>query len=1164
MNLEQNEHNMRNHIIRIAIIGIFVLCSLLTETAPDAAAKQPTPIPTPKPQPKEWQVRGVLAAFNDELPGVQYLAVKKAVELGITDPFRDEIPEIISLLEEDKYSNTDSVAELLGRLGESIAPYIPELIQLSVDQNSSVRIQAIHALGEMRLYTKDIMPKLIELLSDEDSHVRLATTWALGCFSSADKQVHQVLLGVFSNPKEDIVVRKTAAEALDDLGSTDAPIIHTLLDAFANPQEDWRIRWAAAEALGNLDNMDAPIIHTLLDAFANPKEDETIRRAAIEALDKFDSADEQVRHFFLDVFTASKEDKSVRWATACVLSNLGYIDGQVRQILIDVFTDPKENLWGRRVTGEILANFGSADKQVRQALIDAFANPKEDSSIRWTAAEVLIGDFNSADDQVIQTLIDIISGQEKNLYVWYNSNNMQALESIIVNYMPCPSFIIPILNYSYLNNDTRNEQRFLAHFLGGGNPDAERLLTWLGKPASYPATLTSDEARETLRIFAEAWQYTQKLPETRADLAEKIMMVATQRKILWTQADLPLLQSLLADLQSANSIHADALRREIATIEGRKWGILALQILGVHLAVWLLLLLLYPFSSHIQALLWQPLFRHLFGLYFPLLLTSVPFLKRWLLRPFRQVLLADAKLEQFDAAHYFPEMEVASPGQNAMQPLFSTVPRLRGQVVIEGDSGLGKTMFARALLQRSRRAAVFLPAEKCAAGIVEAIHAKLPEVVADRKLLRKLVCGGALDLCVDGLNEVSADARATITQFVERSFEGNALLTTQPLEWQPPAMARVFVLQPLRRDRIEAYLLSRYGLFAETPDAIGQADYEAACRAYLADAFDSRQPPEMLASNQRILSNPMDAVLVTQMLARGQTPSLFRLEEQQYALMAADFARRHIGRAFPLAEFAERIYQMRLRDRAALPFEEFPDEIACMERHKMAVRRLATERTRPTSSALPAFEARRLPFELRRQIIAFFTSLPNMQHQAAQQAFINSLALDAPLKQGIKIGNASKEFFEMLVETLERYGTLEDGRDPLEAMLKIAKESVGKEGRAACDKMIEELRNIEIAPPPRQNAATPATPGEQWYFRHEKIMDYFLVQTFFGSENARPRKHFSDSRFRGVYFQLAALLPLDEARQLRETLIQYAADTKDHTVSDTFIQLLRPREILKT
>ncbi len=44
-----------------------------------------------------------------------------------------------------------------------------------------------------------------------------------------------------------------------------------------------------------------------------------------------------------------------------------------------------------------------------------------------------------------------------------------------------------------------------------------------------------------------------------------------------------------------------------------------------------------------------------------------------------------------------------------------------------------------------------------------------------------------------------------------------------------------------------------------------------------------------------------------------------------------------------------------------------------------------------------------------------------------------------------------------------------------------------------------------------------------------------------------------------MYFLLANLLPLDEAEKLRENLIQYAADSGDHTVSDRFIQILRTR-----
>jgi hypothetical protein len=83
----------------------------------------------------------------------------------------------------------------------------------------------------------------------------------------------------------------------------------------------------------------------------------------------------------------------------------------------------------------------------------------------------------------------------------------------------------------------------------------------------------------------------------------------------------------------------------------------------------------------------------------------------------------------------------------------------------------------------------------------------------------------------------------------------------------------------------------------------------------------------------------------------------------------------------------------------------------------------------------------------------------------------------------------------------------------------------------------------------------------EWHFRHNKIMDFFIVQTFIGADNERPKTHLGDPRFRGVYFLLATLLPLKDAAALREQLIEYAADTRDHTVSDSFIQLLRARKV---
>lgn len=55
----------------------------------------------------------------------------------------------------------------------------------------------------------------------------------------------------------------------------------------------------------------------------------------------------------------------------------------------------------------------------------------------------------------------------------------------------------------------------------------------------------------------------------------------------------------------------------------------------------------------------------------------------------------------------------------------------------------------------------------------------------------------------------------------------------------------------------------------------------------------------------------------------------------------------------------------------------------------------------------------------------------------------------------------------------------------------------------------------------------------EWYFRYDKIQDFFVVQTFLDLENEhRLLDHISDSRFRGVYFLLATMMPFDAAKQL--------------------------------
>jgi hypothetical protein len=418
------------------------------------------------------------------------------------------------------------------------------------------------------------------------------------------------------------------------------------------------------------------------------------------------------------------------------------------------------------------------------------------------------------------------------------------------------------------------------------------------------------------------------------------------------------------------------------------------------------------------------------------LLAWVPFLRRKLFEPFKVSLLADAALDRFNPDFYFPGSDVKRQGTDEILPLQQAIPRLKGQVVLEGDSGMGKTMFLRHLLKQSDRIVVYLPATKCADGAIEAIQKKLHgDEIKDPKFLQSLIYSGAIDLCIDGLNEVSADTRAKISQFVESHFRGNILLTTQPLEWLPPATAKTYLIQPLQPDQIERYLLSRRSFLPKASPVQGD-EYDRACQTFLDTMLHhSSYSAEEQKAAQAILSNPMELDLASRMLAANHPPDLFRLREQQYNLMATEYQQTW-NQEFPLKPFSEAVYQLQLADKRALPADEFYNELVAIEdeKYRMVVTR---------------------------------------QWQDSE-------------------GKSKKE----------------------------------------------------------------------WYFRHDKIAEFFMVQTFLGDSDAvndRLYQHIGDSRFRGVYFLLATLLPLDAAQELREDLIQYAADTKDHTVSDTFVQLLRSR-----
>ncbi len=76
-----------------------------------------------------------------------------------------------------------------------------------------------------------------------------------------------------------------------------------------------------------------------------------------------------------------------------------------------------------------------------------------------------------------------------------------------------------------------------------------------------------------------------------------------------------------------------------------------------------------------------------------------------------------------------------------------------------------------------------------------------------------------------------------------------------------------------------------------------------------------------------------------------------------------------------------------------------------------------------------------------------------------------------------------------------------------------------------------------------------------WVFRHDKVMDFFLLPAFCGEHKERRYDVVADGRFSGVYDLLAGVLAGDEADALWRFLAQHAAKTGDHTVFDRYTQL---------
>ncbi|MEM8719415.1 MAG: HEAT repeat domain-containing protein [Cyanobacteria bacterium P01_G01_bin.39] len=920
--------------------------------------------------------------------------------------YADELVTLLATSYDSSFRGVVAIA-----LGEMEAKeYAAQIANLLSSSNVQVQEAAVIALRKMK--AKEYADKLVTLLATSyDLNVREAAAVALGEMEAKEQANKLVTLLATS---ENISVQTSAAIALGRMKAKEyAAQIAALLSS-----QNTSVQYSAVVALGQMGAQEyAEQIASLLSS--NTVFVQTSAAIALGQMKAKEYAEQ------IAALLSSTDKPSPRPPSSI---NIPSVQGGLLFQIVNNFPNTSQpqidnpfRQFDINVQSAAAIALGQMGAKEQADKLVTLLGTSNDTNVQNAAAIALgrIGAKEQADE--IATLLGTS-----------NNSNIQSAVADILGELDIAnkSTILTILNSVYKNQWLSSTNRFLAYFLSDANEETLTLIKWLGLPQEYPdlEKLGHEQAVKTLDVFKQAWQPSESLPRLRNDLEKQIAKVVKQGK--WQFQDIVLLQSHYQNLQAINSTHADAVKAKITNLQGWKWIFAARNILLTHFGFWALLIFAYPKSPQIQAIFfWNPWVRRIIGLgYVEFLLTWIPFIRSRLFAPFKESLLADAKLGYADLDTYFPDSSVKIEASGKTQPLSIAIPQLKGQVILQGESGLGKSLFLRHLVKNSQRITVYLTADRCTKGVIKAIQNKLKGKAKDHNFLRNLIYSGAMDICIDGLNEVDADTRANIKQFVEDYFKGNIIITTQPLEWKPPATAKIYILQPLAKSQIKEFLLSRQSQLA-AESTLSKKEFEGACLDYLAKAFDSRLSTEEFADMRQILSNPMDLTILSQIIASGESPDIFSLQQQQYELMAEDYKSIQLEQ-FPLDRFSEHAYQMRL-DNLPLSESDFLEELQCMERHKMII---------------------------------------------CQQSL-----------------NAANE------------------------------------------------------------------PVREWKFRHDKIWEFFAVQAFLKYED-RPSKHIQDSRFRGVYFLLVNLLSLEDAEILREELIQYAADTGNHTVSDRFVQLLRTRK----
>lgn len=719
---------------------------------------------------------------------------------------------------------------------------------------------------------------------------------------------------------------------------------------------------------------------------------------------------------------------------------------EVRRAAVQAISHVPDSFWSAELVDVLLA---SLDKEHEKS-----------QSVRSTVALVLGGipDGHASEKLLLAYVRAAVSGDVLSPIMLVQGNAANA------------GNLVPVLNR--VLNAGSNEApkwRAIARFLSGASNEASIPVAWLGVRGEIPLHKLNDDhqkAYETLRALhslrplindgsslwygvhktlAEISIAACKLPGETTNLAKQLSSwldwlsaLPTEGPVqrCWSEEQAAELSQIADWVEESNVAGAQAMKVQLSRDGAAEFSKIVTWVTIGWILFWGGFIFLFPHSRVIQAaFIFNPIVRRYLSLgTVPLFLFLIPQLRRRLLAPFRDDFLADAKLIDFEGIGYF-EHARGRHRNEAARPVSDLLAQHRGAVVLRAEAGLGKTTTLRKVARDSDRPIVFLHARDCGKGVPEAIVRKMKNI-QDTNFVEKMVHAGALEVIVDGLNEVSADTRELVRSFAAGNQKARLVIGTQPIEWHVPEGATVIDLEKYSKVEAEDFLLSR-PIGKDSKQRVYGEQFRLAAKRFLNSLiFEASNSGDEDAA-LLVLSNPFDLTLAADLIAQGADLTSDGLIEEAFRLAdegpGNDSYRAVHNRPFPIKEFGLHAVKMRDIDRNWLEPGEFEAERPYLLRRKLLVRRAVR-------SSREAFEDREL-------------------------------------------------------------------------------------------------------------------------FRHDKVWDFFIVEAF-RTNDALLDKYFGDPRFRGAFLRIAETWPPEDAKIVRDQLVEEAAVSNDNNTSNEFVRRLRSRTIL--